>query len=390
MHNPSRFAFDSSCRGKVIWGHIARRLIAAALFVLPAVPASAQIYTLSWHANTDPLTIGYRVFAGTRSGDYQWNADVGNVTSVRIPDLNDPGTYYFAVRAYDHFGGMSNPSIEVTFDVGPPGQPPALTASAIGSRVALRWGSASGLVPATHYLLYVGTQPNTANIVSGFPVGNQLAVTGDLARGRYYVRVQAANRFGAGPLSSEVAVDVGPMEAPGSPEALSETWQGSVLTLSWNWALNATSYVVEAGSRPGAADLASIVAATNGLVVDVPPGTFYVRVRAVNAAGVSAPSREIVVRGPGAPMPPVGLSSTQNTTSVTLNWSPPASGPEPTGYLIEAGSQPGLADLAVLRLPAQTSYTAMAPPGTYYLRVRAMRGGAGSEASNEIAVTIRD
>ncbi len=389
MLNLTRFAVDRPCRGKVISGRLAR-LVVVALFLLPAVPASAQTYSLSWRANIDPLTTGYRVFAGTRSGVYRWNADVGNVTAVRIPELNDPGTYYFAVRAYDHFGGMSDPSIEVTFDVGPPGAPPALAASAIGSRVALRWGSAPGLVPATHYLLYVGTQPNTANIASAYPVGNQLSVTGDLPRGRYYVRVQAANRFGAGPLSSEVVVDVGPMEAPGSPQGLDQTWHGSVLTLAWNRVPNATSYVVEAGSRPGAADLARVVAATNGLVVNVPPGTFYVRVRAVNAAGVSAPSREIIVRGPGAPMPPANLSFTQSSTSVTLSWSPPASGPEPAGYVIEAGSQPGLADLAVLRVSAQTSYSAVAPPGTYYLRVRATSAGGRSEASNEIAVTIRD
>lgn len=390
MHNLTRPGCDRPCRGELTRGRAARRLIGAAIFVLAAVPASAQVYTLSWQANTDPLTSGYRVFAGTRSGVYRWNADVGNVTTVRIPDLTDAGTYFFAVRAYDHFGGMSDPSIEITFEVGPPGQPPALSASATGSRVALRWGSAPGLVPATHYLLYVGTQPGTANIASGFPVGNQLGVTGDLPRGRYYVRVQAANRFGAGPLSSEVAVDVGPMAIPGSPEGLDQSWHGTIVTLAWNSVPDATSYLVEAGSRPGAADVARVVAATNGLAVNVPPGTFYVRVRAVNAAGVSAPSREIIVRGPGAPMPPGTLSATQSATTITLSWLPPASGAEPTGYVIEAGSQPGLSDLAVLRLPPQTSYSAMAPPGTYYLRARATGPGGSSEASNEIVVTVRD
>ena len=390
MDDLTQFEFNRSCRGRVNWGRVGRHLIVVAAFALSALPASAQIYTLSWQANNDTLTTGYRVFAGTRSGVYRWNADVGNVTTLRIPDLNDAGTYFFAVRAYDHFGGMSDPSIEVTFDVGPPGAPPALAASAIGLRVALRWGSAPGLVPATHYLLYVGTQPNTANIANAHPVGNQLSVTGDLPPGRYYVRVQAANRFGAGPLSSEVAVDVGPMEVPGSPEGLNQAWQGSVVTLAWNQAPNASSYVVEAGSRSGAADLARVVAATNGLVVNVPPGTFYVRVRAVNAAGVSAPSREIIVRRPGVPMAPANLSSTRSSTSVTLNWSPPASGPAPTGYVIEAGSRPGLADLAVLRVSARTSYTAIAPPGTYYVRVRATSAGGNSEASNEIAVTVRN
>jgi hypothetical protein len=372
-----------------VWGEVARRLLlAAALGIVPGV-ASAQGYALAWEPNTDPLTAGYRVFAGTRSGVYQWNADVGRVTGALLPELTQAGTYYFAVRAYDGMGGLGAPSTELSITVGPPGAPPDLAASALGSRVSLSWRNAPGLVPASHYLLYVGTQPGTANVVSGFPIGNQLSVSGDLSPGRYYVCVQAANRFGGGPMSSEVAIDVGGLEAPSSPDDVSQTWQGSVVTLRWSAAANATSYIVEAGSRPGAADLARISSPTNQLVVDVPPGTFYVRVRGVNRAGASAPSREITVVGRGAPMPPVGLTARDTGDTVELRWSAPGSGPLPTGYLLEAGSSPGLADLAVLQLGNLLSYTAVAPPnGTYYLRLRAVNGRGRSDVSNEVAVTV--
>ena len=61
-----------------------------------------------------------------------------------------------------------------------------------------------------------------------------------------------------------------------------------------------TGYVLEVGSQPGAANLASVwlgrVPAFAG--PGVPPGRYYARVRATNANGVSLPSNEIVVDVP--------------------------------------------------------------------------------------------
>ena len=60
----------------------------------------------------------------------------------------------------------------------------------------------------------------------------------------------------------------------------------------------ATGLVVEAGSHPGATDLAQfcVAAGTTTLSVpNVPPGTYYVRVRAVNGTGKGEPSNEVAV-----------------------------------------------------------------------------------------------
>jgi hypothetical protein len=58
-------------------------------------------------------------------------------------------------------------------------------------------------------------------------------------------------------------------------------------------------YRVEAGSAPGLSNLASLVVATPSFVTSgVPSGVYYVRVRALSAAGTGPASNEIVVAVP--------------------------------------------------------------------------------------------
>jgi hypothetical protein len=84
--------------------------------------------------------------------------------------------------------------------------------------------------------------------------------------------------------------------APPPPSALSAIVSGGVVVLTWTPSTGAEEYFVEAGSTPGARDLYNArVGAVPSLVTAAPPGRYYVRVRARNASGLSAPSNEIVV-----------------------------------------------------------------------------------------------
>jgi hypothetical protein len=76
--------------------------------------------TLTWDppsTNTDgtPLTdlAGHKVYYGTTSGNYTEVIDVGNVITYKVGGLQ-PGTYYFAVIAYDTSGNESDYSNEVS------------------------------------------------------------------------------------------------------------------------------------------------------------------------------------------------------------------------------------------------------------------------------------
>ena len=69
------------------------------------------------------------------------------------------------------------------------------------------------------------------------------------------------------------------------------------MTLTWVSVPGPTSYVVEAGSVSGAANLAVIDTGSVSpiLMATAPPGTYFVRVRARNACGLSGPSNQVVV-----------------------------------------------------------------------------------------------
>jgi predicted phage tail protein len=158
------------------------------------------------------------------------------------------------------------------------------------------------------------------------------------------------------------------------------------VTLRWNASAGASGYVVEAGSRTGSADVGSFaVGGATTYSVDVPPGTFFVRVRGVNAAGISGPSNEIVVQGQGAPNAPTALSASGSGSAVNLRWTAPGGAP-PTGYLIEAGSATGLSNLGVLSVGPITTFSTTVPPGTYYVRVRAVNQRGAGPPSNEVVV----
>jgi len=91
---------------------------------------------------------------------------------------------------------------------------------------------------------------------------------------------------------------------PGVPTALAATVQGSSVALSWGEGApvgQPLRYVLEVGSAPGLNDIIGgldVGLQTSFAASGVPSGTYYVRVRAGNYAGLSAPSNEVVVTVP--------------------------------------------------------------------------------------------
>ena len=187
---------------------------------------------------------------------------------------------------------------------------------------------------------------------------------------------------------------------PGSPLNLSTSSSGSSVTLTWSAPASGdavTSYVIEAGSAPGLANLANFVTgstATSFSAAGVGNGTYYVRVRAQNAGGTSAASNEstLVVGSTAcasAPNAPSGLAISSSGSTVTLTWSAPAGGCAPTSFLLQAGSSVGQSDLANSNVGNTTSYVATGVgSSTYYVRVRAANAFGQSAPSNEFTLVV--
>ncbi|MBI4746293.1 MAG: Ig-like domain-containing protein [Deltaproteobacteria bacterium] len=95
---------DDSTKGIVTYSPFATAIRTDAPISPPtgitATPGSAQI-AVTWSANPESDTAGYKVYWGTTAGfPYANSADVGNATAYTIGSL-PVGTYYVAVTAYD-------------------------------------------------------------------------------------------------------------------------------------------------------------------------------------------------------------------------------------------------------------------------------------------------
>ncbi len=196
-----------------------------------------------------------------------------------------------------------------------------------------------------------------------------------------------------------------PLTTPGAPAVLTGSATGSTVTLSWTApaapvsqaplpASPATAYIIEAGSAPGLANLATVNTGntnTSFVAIGVGNGEYFIRVKATNGAGTSGPSNEVrVVVGAMAPGVPTGLIGGAAGSTLNLAWTAPATGGSPTAYMIEAGSATGLSDIANFSTGnTLTSFSAPGVPnGRYFLRVRATNSGGTSGPSNEVIVVV--
>ena len=155
-----------------------------------------------------------------------------------------------------------------------------------------------------------------------------------------------------------------------------------------------TTYTVQIGASPSNYNLLTLSVASASISgAAIAPATYYWRVTASNRAGTGTPSFEdhFTVGGSNAPGAPSNFASVVGANRVVmLTWAPPSSGTGPFAYLLEAGTAPGLSDVLVAPLGATTSTSVLAPPGTYFVRLRAANAcaRAGGPASGERMIVV--
>jgi hypothetical protein len=273
---------------------------------IPAPPTgltgtvSTYATTFAWTpAAAGSAATSFVLEAGTSSGatDVMVFDTLSAGTTFVSPGLPN-GTYFVRVRARNA-AGTSAPSNEIIVSGATgcaPGAPGNLIASVSGLNVAFQWNAAAGS-PTSHEL-EAGTAPGKSNLGT-FPVGLTAQFATPAPPGVYYVRIRARNACGVGPASNEVLVLIGQActTPPTAPPTFTASLAGQVLTLAWAAAgAQPASYIIEAGTASGAANIATLDRGSQlSFVTTVPPGAYFIRVRARNACGIGPASIERMV-----------------------------------------------------------------------------------------------
>lgn len=261
----------------------------------------------SWAPPAGGSWSGYVLEAGSAAGLRDVAAIFLSRTATTFSTAAPQGQFFVRVRATNTVGRLGPASNEVQVNVLGPASPVAspanLRAGVAGDTVVLSWDAPADQGPIA-YLLDAGSSSGATNILSGATLGASAPfVASGVPPGRYFARLRAKNRFNRlSPASNEVSFVVGPPATPPSPPGNLQVHVVGNRTVTFSWIAPrsgsaATNYLFEAGAAPGQSDIAivSLAPITTLPVAGVPPGTYYVRVRSANPAGLSAPSGEVRV-----------------------------------------------------------------------------------------------
>jgi len=209
-----------------------------------------------------------------------------------------------------------------------PGPSQTFAAAVSGNTVTFTWTPPlTGGVPSS-YVVEAAVSPGGVAIASLGTATSPLVVP-IVPNGVYYVAVRGVNADGLGQRSNEIVVVVpgggsggGCASPPNAPTSLTSGSFGNLVTLAWATpagGCQATSYVIQAGSSPGASNIAVVNAgAATTLSASAPPGTYYIRVLALNTFGGSAASNEVVTAIASATVFPTTTTTIPIFTTTTI------------------------------------------------------------------------
>jgi hypothetical protein len=360
------------------------------LFQWNAVDVAATVYEIQVGPSKDPVRV-------------TWTATTPN-TSIAPTDAAKwaAGGMYWRVRAKAP-GGTGEWSPKVTFTKSIPA--PTLTSPAMGATVAWPVFDWSGpLEGVASYQVDVSAKPTFTPVAYTFKTYmTKLAPRVAIAPGNWYWRVRGVDADGHLGTASATGKFI---QAIGIPELVGPNagQRVSAPTFSWKLTEGAVSYKLELASSSAFTSVKKTYA-TSGLsytpTAALANGTWYWRVRGVNAAGkVGAPSvvRKMTLATVAATgTVPTGTAPGDGATITgdpAFTWTPVAGA---TRYLVRVSTSPTLSpamENVTTVYPAYSPATPSGKPayanGTYYWRVEARSRtnaviGTGEPASFTVA-----
>ncbi len=322
----------------------------------------------------------------------------GTTCAVSVSSVGQFGSSVIKLTATD---GLLVDTTSFVMTVSPsavPSPPRNLTATVIRNLVVFSWQAPSSAAsePVSGYRLEAGFGPgSTAGTLA---LGNVLAYSLTAPSGVFFVRLRAQTAAGVGPPSNEVQVTTGEAAPPLAPRALLATVQGTLVSMQWTENPQGpviVGYQLQAGTAAGLANLGvlPLPATARTFSVNAAPGTYFLRVVAVNAAGAGTASNEtVVVPGPGTctvPAAPAGLVAGSTPSALSVRWDAAQTGAIPASYLLQAGSVSGASNLGSVSFSGTTTAAAgTVPVGPYFLRVFAVNACGTSPASAEASTVV--
>ena len=312
--------------------------------------------TLSWSGG-DPDTgdtVVYDVYwdgTGNNPDPPLWAANQTD-TTVDVSPLQKTSTaYYWKVVARDNHGVIATSPIwkfttAATFSNNPPNTPsnpsPADGAATIPVTTSLTWnGSDPDSGDTVSYNLYFGTSSSPPLVKSGLSETNYNP--GTLAYDTtYYWRVVAKDNHGAEAGGSVWSFTTQPPLIPSTPTDLKVMVKGKTLHIQWqaNSESNLDHYNLYAGYASKNYDMQGIPfnlgKVTSLTAPDVPEGTYYLALSAVNSAGQeSSLSEEIKVVVGGKPSITISTNKSSYSPGDTLSLSFSLSNPTATTQIAD-------------------------------------------------------
>jgi hypothetical protein len=323
-----------------------------------AVPTITAIpnQTLAFGAATGalPFTVGdvetaaaFLIVTATSSnptlvpvGNIGFGGGVANRTVTVTPAAAQVGTSAITLTVTDIGGASASTTFNVTVNQPTTVQPPTnLYVSAMaGNQVTFRFTPAPIGPPATGFALEGGL--TAGQVLASLPTGSDAPIFSyPVPSGSFYVRIVATRGAERSAPSNEIRIHVNVPVAPSAPDLFTSAVNGNNLLLSWRNTFGggaATGLMLDVS---GAYTLqVPLGLAETFAVSGVPPGSYSLRLQALNAGGSSPATSPVTFAIPspcqGSPQLPTNVLFYRIGNNAYLVWEPPSSGPAADRYTI--------------------------------------------------------
>ena len=325
------------------------------------------------------------------------------LTAYDDGNLKGNTTYLYRIRAFN-ISGYSNYSNQATATtlLTPPATPAVLTAKTMSSsRINLTWQDKSideDSFKIERKVGAAGVYKTTATVRANL---QNFSDTGLAGNTEYFYRLRAFNKGGFSEYSNEAGTTTLPL-APAAPRNLFATPMGSNrIDIAWtDSANNEVGFDLERRLNTSTTytKLTTLTANSNSYSDNqlAANTTYFYRLRAFNAGGVSGYSNETkALTFPEAPNAPENLlASPVSNTQIKLTWNDQAANEDSfriersTAGSSQAGSSLVFKQVAVLAADAiQFTDAGLSASAIYFYRLRAVNKGGSSAYSNEASAT---